>query len=124
MTTLCLSDEDGLDHIDSLLKPTYTAKDMATLGFEEANAKSVLLLNRVFRVQTDQTGQFLDIELGLDMTPHHQRIRMQREHQDSEFTTRETTRQVGVRLKKESNSEEIRCNTIQICVHETFPFGP
>ena len=31
---------------------------------------------------------------------------MQREHQDSEYTTRETTRQVGVRRLKESDSEE------------------
>ena len=49
---------------------------------------------------------------------------MQREHHDSEFTTRETTRRGGVRRKKESDSEERRCNTIQIWVHKTFLFGP
>ena len=31
---VCLSDDDGLEHIDSLLKSKYTAKDMGTLGFE------------------------------------------------------------------------------------------
>ena len=40
---------------------------------------------------------------------------MQREHQESEYTTRETARQVGVRQKEESDSEERRCNTRQIC---------
>ena len=30
---LCLSDDDGLKHIDSLLKSKYTEKDMETLGF-------------------------------------------------------------------------------------------
>ena len=45
---------------------------------------------------------------------------MQREHQDSEYTTRETTGQVGVRPKTESDCEERRWNNIQIWVHETF----
>ena len=57
-----LPDDDGLKHIDSLLKSTYTAKDMGTFGFENSDAKSLQLLNRVFRVGTDQTGQSLDIE--------------------------------------------------------------
>ena len=47
---------------------------------------------------------------------------MQREHQDSERTTREIARQVGV--GEESNSEERRSNTIQICFHETVLIGP
>ena len=28
---VCLSDDDGLEHIDNLLKSEYTAKDMGTL---------------------------------------------------------------------------------------------
>ena len=59
---VCLSDNDGLKHIDSLLKSKYTAKEMGTLGFEDSDVKSFLLLNRVFRVGVDQTGQDLDIE--------------------------------------------------------------
>ena len=55
--------DDGLKHMDSLLKSKYTAKDMGTLGFEDSDVKSLLLLNRVFRVGVDQTGQYLDIEL-------------------------------------------------------------
>ena len=66
---VCLSDDDGLEHIDSLLKSKYIAKDMGTLGFEDSVVKSFLLLNRVFRVGVDQTGQFLDIELGLRHAP-------------------------------------------------------
>ena len=42
---VCLSDEDGLKHFDSLLKSKYTAKDMGTLGFEDSDVKSLLLLN-------------------------------------------------------------------------------
>ena len=59
---VCLSDEDGLKHNDSLLKFKYTAKDMGTPGFEDSDVKSIMLLNRVFRVGVDLTGQYLDIE--------------------------------------------------------------
>ena len=52
---MCLSDDDGLKHIDNLLKSKYTAKHMGTLGFEDSDVKSLLLLNRVFRVGVDQT---------------------------------------------------------------------
>ena len=62
---VCLSDEDGLKHIDSLLIAKYTAKDMGTVGFEDSDVKSLLLLNCVFRVGVDQTGQYLDIEPDL-----------------------------------------------------------
>ena len=62
-------DYDALKHIDSLLKSKYTAKDMGTLGFEDADVKSLLLLNCVFRVGVDQTGQYLDIEPDLRHAP-------------------------------------------------------
>ena len=57
-----LSDDDGLIHIDSLLKSKYTAKDMGTLGFGDSDVKSLRLLNRVFRVGSDQNGQYLEID--------------------------------------------------------------
>ena len=58
---VCLSDDDGLKHIDKLLeKNKYTAKDMETLGFEESDVRSLLLLNRVFKVGVDQTGHNLE----------------------------------------------------------------
>ena len=102
-----LSDDDGLKHIDSLLKSKYTSKDMGTLGFEDSDVKSLLLLNRVFRVGVDQTGQYLDIEPDLRHAPLIiSEIRMQYEHWSCEHTTRETTRQTGVRRKTESDSEE------------------
>ena len=56
-------------HIDSLLKSKYTAADMGTLGFEDSDVKSLLLLNRVFRVGVDQTGQYLDVEPDLRHAP-------------------------------------------------------
>ena len=62
---VCLSDDDGLKHIESLQISKYTAKDMGTLGFEDSDVKSILLLTRVFRVGTDQAGQYLDIEPDL-----------------------------------------------------------
>ena len=70
---VCLSDDDGLKHIDSLLKSKYTAQDMGTLGCEDSDVESFLLLNRVFRVRVDQTGQYLDIEPDFETrTTHHQ----------------------------------------------------
>ena len=66
---VCLSDDVGLKHVDSHLKSKYTAKDMGTLGFGDSDVKSLLLLNRVFRVGTDQTGQYLDIEPDLRHAP-------------------------------------------------------
>ena len=66
---VCLSDDDGLKHIDSLFISKYTAKDMGTLGFHDPDVKSFLLLNRVFRVGGDQIGQYLDIELDLRHAP-------------------------------------------------------
>ena len=56
--TVCVSDDDGLNHIDSLLKSKYTAKDMGTLGFEDPDVKSLLLLNRVLelgKIKLDST---------------------------------------------------------------------
>ena len=55
---VCLSEDKGLKHIDKLFKSKYTAKDMGTLGFEDSDVKSLLLLNRVFRVGTDDRGQY------------------------------------------------------------------
>ena len=64
-----LSDDDGLKHIDSLRKSKHTTKDMGTLAFEDSDVKSLLCLNRVFRVGVDQTGQYLDIEPDLRHAP-------------------------------------------------------
>ena len=66
---VCLSDDDGLKHIDSLLKSKYTAKDSGTLGFEDSDVQRLVLLERVFRVGVDQTGQYLDIEPDLRHAP-------------------------------------------------------
>ena len=66
---LCLSGDDGLQHIDSLFKSKHIAKDMGTLGFEDSDVKRLLLWNHVFRVGVDQTGQYLDIEPDLRHTP-------------------------------------------------------
>ena len=53
---VCLSDDDGLKHIDSLLKFKHTAKVVGTPGFEDSGVKSLLLLNGVFRVGVDRTS--------------------------------------------------------------------
>ena len=98
---VCLSDDDGLKHIDSLPKSNCTAKDMGTLGFEDSDVKSLLLLNRAFRVGVDQTGQYLDIEPDLRHPPL-----IINESGCNTNTTRETTRQTDVRRKTESDSEE------------------
>ena len=43
---VCLSDGDGLKHIDSLLKSKYTAKDMGTLRFDDSDVKKLLLFKK------------------------------------------------------------------------------
>ena len=104
---VCLSDDAGLKHIDSLLKSKCTAKDMETLGFEDSDVKSLLLLNRVFRVGVGQTGQYLDIEPDLRHAPLIiNESGCNTNTKSSEHTTRETTRQTGVRRRTESDSEE------------------
>ena len=59
---VCLSDEDGLHHVDPFSNQKYTAKDQGTRGFKDSDAKRLLFLYRVFRVGTDQVGLFLEIE--------------------------------------------------------------
>ena len=103
---VCLSDDDGLKHIDSLLKSKYTAKDMGTLGFGDSDVKSLQLLNRVFRVGVDQTGQYLDIDPDLRHAPLIINESGCNTNTEAVNTTRETTRQTGVRRKTESDSEE------------------
>ena len=60
---VCLSDEEGLSHIDSFLKSNEQQITLGTHGFADFDAKRLLLLNRVFIVRTDQTGQYLDMNL-------------------------------------------------------------
>ena len=104
---VCLSDDDGLKHLDSLLKSKYTATDMGTLGFEDSDVKSLLLLNRVLRVGVDQTGQYLDIEPDLRHAPLIiNESGCNTNTKAVEHTTRETSRQTGARRKTESDSEE------------------
>ena len=55
--------------MDTLLKSKYKAKDMGTLGFEDSDAKRLLLLNRVFPGGTDHRGHYLDMEPGLRHAP-------------------------------------------------------
>ena len=104
---VCLSDDDGLKHIDSLLKSKYTAKDMGTLGFEDSDVKSLLLLNRVFRVGVDQTGQYLDIELDLRHAPPIISESGCNTNTKAVSTPREKLQdKLGVRRKREPASEE------------------
>ena len=114
MTLWGFSDDDGRNHIDKVLNSKYTAKDLETFGFEDSDAKSPLLLNREFRVKTDQTGHFVEPDL------RHAPIFIKEsgcsaKTQTSEHTTREIARQVCVCQEKDSNSSEGRCNTIQSC---------
>ena len=103
---VCLSDDDGLKHIDSLLKSKYTAKDMGTLRFEDSNVTSIMLLNRVFGVGVDQTGQYLDIEPYLRHAPLIINESGCNANTKTVITPREkTTKQTDVRRKTESDSE-------------------
>ena len=46
---VCLFDDDGLKHIDSLLKSKYTVKDMGTLGFEDSDVPSLSVVEPCFQ---------------------------------------------------------------------------
>ena len=77
---------------------------MGTLGFEDSDVKSLLLLNRVFRVGVDQTGQYLDIELDLD-TLHSSSVNRdalrtpkQRAHHERDYRTNCCWTDDGVRF--------------------------
>ena len=59
---VCLSDDDGLKHIDNLLKSKYTAKKYGNTWIRRLRRESFMLLNRVFRVGIGQIRQSLDIE--------------------------------------------------------------
>ena len=83
----------------TVFKSKYTAKDMGTLGSEDPDVECVLLLNRVFRVGVDQTGQYLDIEPDLRHAP------LIINESGCNTHTRETGRQTGARRKTESDSE-------------------
>ena len=82
---------------------------MSTLGFEDSDVKSCLLLNCVFRVGKDQTGQCSDIEPDLRHAPLiiNESGGNANTKTMSEYTSRETTGQFVVGRKKESDSEEI-----------------
>ena len=100
------ADDDGLKHIDNLRKSKYTAKDTGTHGFEDSDVKSFLLLNRVFRVGVDQTGQDLDIELDLRHAPLINCESGRNTNTKAVSTPREKLQDKGVRRKTESDSEE------------------
>ena len=122
---VCLSDDDGLKHIDELLESKYTAKDMGILGFGDSDVKKSSVVNRVFKDGKDQTGQYLDIEPDLRHAPLIINEFACNANTETVSTPREKLQdKVGVRRKKESDSEGRRCNRIQICVHETFISGP
>ena len=42
--SVCLSDGDGLKHIDTLLKSKYTTKDMGTLGFDDSDVEKAFVV--------------------------------------------------------------------------------
>ena len=108
VTTLCVCQtKTGSNTSTKLLTSKPTAKDMGTLGSEDTHAKSRLLLNRVFRVGTDQTGQYV----------RHALPKTKESGCKANIKTVNTPRE---KLQDKLVSEEGRCNTIQICVHETL----
>ena len=69
MTSCLVSVGVGLNHIDSLIKPKDSAKHMGTLEFEGSDANPLVLLKRMIRVGTRQTGQFFDMGTDLRHAP-------------------------------------------------------
>ena len=101
-----------------------TAKDMGTLGIEDSDAKSLLLLNLVFRVGTDQTEEFLDIELDLKHAPLIIKESGCNANTKIVSTPREKLQDKLVLNRRRSPIlKKADANTMQICMHETFLFG-
>ena len=121
---VCLSDDDGLKLTDSLLKSKYTAKDVGTLGIEDSDVKSFLLMNRVFRVGVDQTGQYLDTEPDLRHAPLIISESGCNTNTEAVNTPREKPHDKLVLDGRRSPILKKMSNTIQICLHETFTPGP
>ena len=86
---------------------------MRTLGFEDSDVISLLLLNRVFRVGTDQTGQYLNIELDLRQAPLI----------INESGCNANTKTVSIPREKLRDKLVLDGRKRQICVHETLIFG-
>ena len=86
----------------------YSKKDMGTLGFGDSDVKSLLLLNRVFGVGTDQSGQYLDIEIDLTHTHHSSSVNQnalrtlkQWAHRERNYKTSWCQTEDGVRFWRE-----------------------
>ena len=125
---VCLSDEDGLNHTDPLLKPKHTAKEMGrTLGFEDLECEeSSVVTHRVFRMGTVQTGQLLDIEPDFRHT-HTPLINSESGCTANTKTARTPRQKLQDKLVLDKKGkrpilEEGRRNTIQICLHEIVVF--
>ena len=90
---------------------------METHGIEDSDAKSFLLLNRAYRVGTDQTGQYLDIEPDLRHAPLIISESGCNANNKTVSTPREKLQDKRVLdgRKTESDSEERRCDKVQIC---------
>ena len=109
-------------HIDNFSKSECTAKDMGTLGFGDSDVKSLLLLNRVFRVWTDRTGQYLDIEPDLRHAP----LIISESGCNANTKTVSTPREQDKLVLDGRRSPILKREdaTIQICLYETFMLGP
>ena len=95
-----------------------------TLGFENSDAKILLLLNRLLRVGVDQSEQYLDIEPDLEHAPLMISESGCKMNESGEHTTRQTTRQTGVERKTEPDSEYRWRKKTQIYSYETVILGP
>ena len=59
---LVLSDSQGLQEIDDLLRSAYELKRLGTLGFEEGDDREIHFLNRVIRVGKHSGRQAVSLE--------------------------------------------------------------
>ena len=116
-----LSDESGLNYIDSLLKSKILSKRHGNTWIRRFRREDPSVVEPCVQSQDRSNWTFLENWTLLETRTHnHQIIWMQRGDQDSEYTTREITRQIGVRRKKECNFERKKMQH----VHETFLCGP
>ena len=121
---VCLSDGDGLNHVDSLLKSEFYRKNAWR------HLDSRIVIRKVFCCCTVCSElEHMKLHNSVTSNLRHTPLIIKESGCNantkySQHTTREIARLVCGGRKKESNSQEGRCNTKKICLLETVLFGP
>ena len=121
---VCLSDDDGLNQIDKRLESKYTGKRHGNTGIRRVSCEKSSVVKPCDRSWDRSDWTVLGHRTRLETcTTHLQSIWMAKTK--TVRTPREKLQDnLVLDSGKESDFEERRCNTTQICLHEAFIVGP